>query len=149
MTTTSTFTGLDPEGRSSSRILRPPGGGSSFSLGFSDQPEQPARRHKMASNIFCIPDDVPIAAPRSQDPGALDSGMCGDSEPPVSLKRTCSMGEYGDAAEPKDEDDSTDNTEAGMEGAEGDCDPEAAASVPAAFPSRRNPPGGKSSLVLG
>ncbi|XP_074116841.1 jupiter microtubule associated homolog 1 isoform X2 [Sminthopsis crassicaudata] len=52
MTTTTTFKGVDPNGRNSSRVLRPPGGGSNFTLGFDEPTEQPVRKNKMASNIF-------------------------------------------------------------------------------------------------
>ncbi|XP_012863028.1 jupiter microtubule associated homolog 1-like [Echinops telfairi] len=57
MTTTTTFKGVDPNSRSSSRVLRPPGGGSNFSLGFDEPAEQPVRRNKMASNIFGTSED--------------------------------------------------------------------------------------------
>uniref|UniRef100_A0A8C5QKU3 Uncharacterized protein n=1 Tax=Leptobrachium leishanense TaxID=445787 RepID=A0A8C5QKU3_9ANUR len=53
-------------------ILRPPGGGSSFSFDVGDQPAQPSRRHKMASNIFGVPDYNSMAAPSVPEPG--DSG---------------------------------------------------------------------------
>ncbi|KAL2297700.1 hypothetical protein Nmel_016255, partial [Mimus melanotis] len=59
MTTTATFSGMDPNGRNSSRVLRPPGGGSNFSLGFDEPAEQPVRRNKMASSIFGTPEENP------------------------------------------------------------------------------------------
>ncbi|XP_038012852.1 jupiter microtubule associated homolog 1 isoform X2 [Motacilla alba alba] len=59
MTTTATFSGMDPNGRNSSRVLRPPGGGSNFSLGFDEPQEQPVRRNKMASSIFGTPEENP------------------------------------------------------------------------------------------
>ncbi|CAJ0934711.1 unnamed protein product [Ranitomeya imitator] len=69
MTTTSTIKGLDPESRSSSRVLRPPGGGSSFSFGVeASKQQQPARRHKMASNIFGIPDNEPAPTSCASEP---------------------------------------------------------------------------------
>lgn len=42
-----------------SRVLRPPGGGSNFSLGFDEPKEQPVRRNKMASSIFGTPEENP------------------------------------------------------------------------------------------
>ncbi|KAL4681823.1 hypothetical protein H8959_007300 [Pygathrix nigripes] len=57
MTTTTTFKGVDPNSRNSSRVLRPPGGGSNFSLGFDEPTEQPVRKNKMASNIFGTPEE--------------------------------------------------------------------------------------------
>ncbi|XP_073444130.1 jupiter microtubule associated homolog 1 isoform X1 [Dendrobates tinctorius] len=95
MTTTSTFKGLDPESRSSSRVLRPPGGGSSFSFGVeASKQQQPARRHKMASNIFGIPDNEPAPTSCASEPGASESAACGD-EPHV----TCAQDEYSDATD--------------------------------------------------
>lgn len=41
------------------RVLRPPGGGSNFSLGFDEPKEQPVRRNKMASSIFGTPEENP------------------------------------------------------------------------------------------
>lgn len=41
------------------RVLRPPGGGSNFSLGFDEPTEQPVRRNKMASSIFGTPEENP------------------------------------------------------------------------------------------
>ncbi|XP_075033965.1 jupiter microtubule associated homolog 1 [Mixophyes fleayi] len=143
MTTTSMFSGLDPEGRSSSRILRPPGGGSSFSFGVGDQqPQQPARRHKMASNIFGIPDKEPVPAPCVVETGIPESAACGDSEDALA-HRTCTQGEYIDAVDHMVEADIPETVESGK--ASLTDDPEPAPPVP----SRRNPPGGKSSLILG
>ncbi|KAJ1130047.1 hypothetical protein NDU88_008403 [Pleurodeles waltl] len=93
MTTTTTFSGVDPSGRSSSRVLRPPGGASNFSLGFGEQPDQPARKYKMASNIFGPPDDLP--APK---PGKKES-VSSDAEPSVPQRRPLPGGECGDSIE--------------------------------------------------
>lgn len=41
------------------RVLRPPGGGSNFSLGFDEPKEQPTRKNKMASSIFGTPEENP------------------------------------------------------------------------------------------
>ncbi|XP_068120105.1 jupiter microtubule associated homolog 1 isoform X2 [Hyperolius riggenbachi] len=90
MSSTSTFLGLDPESRSSSRVLRPPGGGSNFSLSPSEQQQQqPVRRHKMASNIFGIPDDPAPASCASETEGS-QGAACGDPEDP---QKTCQQGD--------------------------------------------------------
>uniref|UniRef100_A0A2K5S8C8 Uncharacterized protein n=1 Tax=Cebus imitator TaxID=2715852 RepID=A0A2K5S8C8_CEBIM len=65
MTTTTTFKGVDPNSRNSSRVLRPPGGGSNFSLGFDEPTEQPVRKNKMASNIFGTPEENQAAWAKS------------------------------------------------------------------------------------
>ncbi|KAM6403324.1 jupiter microtubule associated homolog 1 isoform 1-T1 [Rhynochetos jubatus] len=67
MTTTTTFSGMDPSGRNSSRVLRPPGGGSNFSLGFDEPKEQPVRRNKMASSIFGTPEENPPSWAKSSE----------------------------------------------------------------------------------
>ncbi|XP_063816725.1 jupiter microtubule associated homolog 1 isoform X2 [Pseudophryne corroboree] len=145
MTTTSMFSGLDPEGRSSSRILRPPGGGSSFSFGVGDQqPQQPARRHKMASNIFGIPESEPVPAPCVVETGIPESAACGDSEDALA-HRTYTQGEYIDAVDNMVEADVPETMDSGKTSLPAAC-PEP---TPPAVPSRRNPPGGKSSLILG
>ncbi|XP_073519245.1 jupiter microtubule associated homolog 1 [Phyllobates terribilis] len=140
MTTTSTFKGLDPESRSSSRVLRPPGGGSSFSFGVeASKQQQPARRHKMASNIFGIPDNEPAPTSCASEPGASESAACGDDP-----HRTCTQDEYSDATEYMGEAE-VPETEPVIEASGEPAQPAA----PVAVPSRRNPPGGKSSLILG
>ncbi|XP_072259933.1 jupiter microtubule associated homolog 1 [Pyxicephalus adspersus] len=142
MTTTSMFKGLDPEGRNSSRVLRPPGGGSSFSFGVGDsqQQQQPVRRHKMSSNIFGIPDDEPAPASKTEH---AHISACGDADD--SLK-TCNEEVCGEAADQMVEAEVPETAESGKEGSQA-----VGESVEPAAPvaSRRNPPGGKSSLVLG
>ncbi|MEQ2177618.1 hypothetical protein GOODEAATRI_005404 [Goodea atripinnis] len=84
MTTTTTFQGLDPGSKSSSRVLRPPGGESNFSLG-TDENATPQRKNKMASSIFAEPDD-PHAHRRNNPPtGAPTGTLCG--EPSAPLRR--------------------------------------------------------------
>lgn len=51
MTSTNCFTGMGTS-RSSSRVLRPPGGGSHHILGFSNEPEEAAQK----SSTETIPD---------------------------------------------------------------------------------------------
>ncbi|TRY95689.1 hypothetical protein DNTS_022106 [Danionella cerebrum] len=119
MTTTTTFQGMEPGAKNSSRVLRPPGGASNISFG-SDE-EKPVKKNKMASNIFSEPDD-PHAHRRNNPPGGEASGvLCG--EPSAPLRRCQPAIE---AVEQKQD-------AAGGSNASG----------------RRNPPGGKSSLILG
>uniref|UniRef100_A0A674DTP4 Jupiter microtubule associated homolog 1b n=1 Tax=Salmo trutta TaxID=8032 RepID=A0A674DTP4_SALTR len=83
MTTTKTFQGMDPGAKSSSRVLRPPGGASNISFGTDEAP--PVRKNKMGSNIFLEPDD-PHAHRRSNPPGGTAKGtLCG--EPSAPLRR--------------------------------------------------------------
>uniref|UniRef100_A0A8C8SF55 Hematological and neurological expressed 1 protein n=1 Tax=Pelusios castaneus TaxID=367368 RepID=A0A8C8SF55_9SAUR len=155
MTTTTTYKGVDPSGRSSSRVLRPPGGGSSFSVGFDLPKEQPVRRNKMASNIFGLPEET--LPSWSGSTGAMPSEVKEDSEPDGPQRRNSSDANCGDFVNPKGREsgDAFENIEADVEAAPGQSEekmpaapvPSPVAPVPA--PSRRNPPGGKSSLVLG
>ncbi|TRY56377.1 hypothetical protein DNTS_034974 [Danionella cerebrum] len=83
MTTTTTFQGMDPTARSSSRVLRPPGGGSNICFGTDE--EKPVKRNKMASSIFAEPED-PHAHRRNNPPGGKPTGvLCG--EPSAPLRR--------------------------------------------------------------
>ncbi|XP_072538874.1 jupiter microtubule associated homolog 1a [Salminus brasiliensis] len=155
MTTTTTFQGMDPEAKSSSRVLRPPGGGSNISFG-SEEEKPAVRKDKMASSIFAEPED-PHAHRRNNPPGGKPTGvLCG--EPSAPLRRCAPQG--GNQSNSLDEPssangdnnlvnaESTDDAEAGPEPAEPTGPPGERA--PAGAPSgRRNPPGGKSSLILG
>lgn len=55
------------------RVLRPPGGGSNFSLGFDEPKEQPVRRNKMASSIFGTPEENP---PSWAKPSGKSTVLC-------------------------------------------------------------------------
>uniref|UniRef100_A0A8D1P8D5 Jupiter microtubule associated homolog 1 n=1 Tax=Sus scrofa TaxID=9823 RepID=A0A8D1P8D5_PIG len=99
MTTTTTFKGVDPNSRNSSRVLRPPGGGSNFSLGFDEPTEQPVRRNKMASSIFGTPEDNPPSWAKSA--GAKSSGGREDSESSGPQRRNSSEANSGDFLELK------------------------------------------------
>ncbi|XP_070596049.1 jupiter microtubule associated homolog 1 [Erythrolamprus reginae] len=161
MTTTTTYTGMDPSGRSSSRVLRPPGGGSNFNLGFDlPKDQQGGKRNKMASSIFGTPEENPPSWARST---AKSTEVEENSEAVESERRDSSDAISGDYVIPKDlEREAPENTE---DTASGLCEekPLPAAPLPspeipvpgrnpspvAPAPSRRNPPGGKSSLVLG
>ncbi|XP_051036449.1 jupiter microtubule associated homolog 1 isoform X1 [Phodopus roborovskii] len=94
MTTTTTFKGVDPNSRNSSRVLRPPGGGSNFSLGFDEPSEQPVRKNKMASSIFGTPEENPPSWAKSA--GAKSSGVREDSESPGAQRSAPSEASSGD-----------------------------------------------------
>ncbi|XP_045839888.1 jupiter microtubule associated homolog 1 isoform X2 [Meles meles] len=94
MTTTTTFKGVDPNSRNSSRVLRPPGGGSNFSLGFDEPTEQPVRRNKMASSIFGTPEENPPSWAKSA--GAKSSGGRQDSESSGPQRTNSSEANAGD-----------------------------------------------------
>ncbi|KAM8784897.1 jupiter microtubule associated homolog 1 isoform 2-T2 [Rhynchonycteris naso] len=94
MTTTTTFKGVDPNSRNSSRVLRPPGGGSNFSLGFDEPTEQPVRKNKMASSIFGTPEENPPSWAKLA--GAKSSGGREDSELSGSQRRNSSETNSGD-----------------------------------------------------
>ncbi|XP_044309901.1 jupiter microtubule associated homolog 1 isoform X1 [Varanus komodoensis] len=156
MTTTTTYQGMDPSGRSSSRVLRPPGGGSNFNLGFDlPKEQQGTRRNKMASSIFGTPEENPPSWARST---AAKSSDVSETSEELGTQRTDSSDlNSGDYVDPKGrESEAPENTEVEIEAASGPSEekPLPAAPVPspvapAPVPSRRNPPGGKSSLVLG
>lgn len=152
MTTTTTFKGMDPEAKSSSRVLRPPGGGSNISFG--NEEEQPApRKNKMASSIFAEPED-PHAHRRNNPPGGKPTGvLCGESSAPL---RRCAQQPANQSSDCQDEPVSTNGDDATIDGDFINPAEDAEASEKSG-PSgagdrasgRRNPPGGKSSLILG
>ncbi|XP_076001323.1 jupiter microtubule associated homolog 1a [Genypterus blacodes] len=154
MTTTTTFQGMEPNAKSSSRVLRPPGGGSNISFG-ADEDKPPARKNKMASSVFAEPED-PYANRRNNPPGGKPTGvLCG--EPSAPLRRGGNQTGSHSAEAPAtvgnhdvcDIDNSVAEPEAAPEHQQQEEAPpaeEAAAGLPS---TRRNPPGGKSSLILG
>ncbi|XP_060696105.1 jupiter microtubule associated homolog 2 [Hemiscyllium ocellatum] len=77
MTSTSTFQGLQDK-PNSSRVLKPPGGGSSNIFGATDVSS--SKPHKMASNIFGPPEETSLPK-RSNPPGGKTSGIFSESEP--------------------------------------------------------------------
>ncbi|NWW87140.1 JUPI1 protein, partial [Rhynochetos jubatus] len=138
-----------------SRVLRPPGGGSNFSLGFDEPKEQPVRRNKMASSIFGTPEENPPSWAKSS--GTKPGEIRDDCESSGPQRRNSTDASCGGVVDPKV---STffllENTEADVEAAPGQNEekslpaaPVPSPVAPAPAPSRRNPPGGKSSLVLG
>ncbi|XP_040845627.1 jupiter microtubule associated homolog 1 isoform X2 [Ochotona curzoniae] len=154
MTTTTTFKGVDPNSRNSSRVLRPPGGGSNFSLGFDEPAEQPVRKNKMASSIFGTPEENPPSWAKSA--GAKSGSGREDAESSGLQRRNSSEASSGDVLDLKGEGDTHNNVDTDLQVSLGQSEekPVPAAPVPspvapAPAPSRRNPPGGKSSLVLG
>ncbi|XP_078242190.1 jupiter microtubule associated homolog 1 isoform X4 [Pogona vitticeps] len=99
MTTTTTFKGMDPSGRSSSRVLRPPGGGSNFNLGFDlPKEQQGGRRSKMASSIFGTPEENPPSWARST---AKSSDISENPEELGSDRINSSDANSGDCVDPK------------------------------------------------
>ncbi|KAL0993096.1 hypothetical protein UPYG_G00103180 [Umbra pygmaea] len=163
MTTTTTFQGMDPGAKSSSRVLRPPGGASNISFGTDETP--PVRKNKMASNIFAEPDD-PHAHRRSNPPGGTAKGtLCGEPSAPL---RRCQQPLLFPKNNDTNEVITSINVPVGVEECEQannvDCveeaeDTEQKVTPQPSAPSgeaanaapfgRRNPPGGKSSLILG
>lgn len=150
MTTTKTYTGMEPGAKNSSRVLQPPGGGSNISFG-TEEEKPPVRRNKMASSVFAEPED-PYANRRNNPPGGKPTGvLCGESsaplrrggnqtvdsvtEDPSSVKGQSACEAENNAAEPEPEHQN-----------EAPQAEEPAAGLPS---GRRNPPGGKSSLILG
>ncbi|KAM6957058.1 jupiter microtubule associated homolog 1-like [Aplochiton taeniatus] len=174
MTTTTTFSGMEPGAKSSSRVLRPPGGGSNISFGTDEQP--PVRKNKMASSIFDGPDD-PHAHRRNNPPTGQPSGiLCGEHSAPLrrcqqplvfpknpepELTTITNSGaevwgiREGQNEHNKANEESPEELEADQEQKEEAPQPSAPSGAPGASSAnttpggRRNPPGGKSSLILG
>ncbi|KAM8723284.1 jupiter microtubule associated homolog 1-like isoform X2 [Acanthopagrus latus] len=173
MTTTTTFQGMSPGSKSSSRVLRPPGGETSFSFG-TDENTTPQRKSKMASSIFAEPDD-PHAHRRNNPPSGAPTGtLCGEPSAPLrrcqqpllfpknpqpelttihnsgaalvwSQRQEVPNGEQenDECAEDVEQQD----PEQQQKEVPQPSDPSGGAN--AAAGGRRNPPGGKSSLILG
>ncbi|XP_054615486.1 jupiter microtubule associated homolog 2 [Dunckerocampus dactyliophorus] len=88
MTSTNMFQGLDTGSKPSSRVLRPPGGGSSNLFGgYEEESPQSRRPNKMASNVFASPDESQAIPKRSNPPGGKSSGIFGEPQPPVQPQR--------------------------------------------------------------
>lgn len=176
MTTTTTFQGVEPGAKSSSRVLRPPGGDSSFSFGTDDN-TTPQRKNKMASSIFAEPDD-PHAHRRNNPPSGAPTGtLCGEPSAPLrrvqqpllfpknpepelttihnsgaalvwNQRREVENGqEQGNDEYPEDVQDQQEEQDQQQKEVPQPSDP--SGGVSAASGGRRNPPGGKSSLILG
>ncbi|XP_061892455.1 jupiter microtubule associated homolog 2 [Entelurus aequoreus] len=88
MTSTNMFQGLATGSKPSSRVLQPPGGGSSDLFGgYEEEAPQSRRLNKMASNVFASPEEPQTVPRRSNPPGGKSSGIFGDPEPPVHQQR--------------------------------------------------------------
>ncbi|XP_056263001.1 jupiter microtubule associated homolog 2 [Pseudoliparis swirei] len=88
MTSTNIFQGLDTGTKPSSRVLQPPGGGSSNLFGaYEDDSAAPRRPNRMASKLFAPPEESQSAPKRSNPPGGKSSGIFGDPEPPARQQR--------------------------------------------------------------
>ncbi|XP_063076812.1 jupiter microtubule associated homolog 1a [Engraulis encrasicolus] len=167
MTTTTTFKGLEPGSKSSSRVLRPPGGASNISFGTEE--DKPAKKDKMASSIFAEPED-PHAHRRNNPPGGKPTGvLCGESSAPLRRGQNQQQSSQNHEqhnhnsttednaaedvvdhdvmnAEPLEEPVVTQEDGREESASSGGSSTGQAAGVPS---GRRNPPGGKSSLILG
>ncbi|KAM8841876.1 jupiter microtubule associated homolog 1a [Synchiropus picturatus] len=148
MTTTKTYTGMEPGAKNSSRVLQPPGGGSNISFG-ADEEKPPVRKNKMASSVFAEPED-PYANRRNNPPGGKPTGvLCGESSAPLRRGGNQTVDSVTD-------DSCSNKDQSGSETESNAAEPEHQNDTPqveepgAGAPSgRRNPPGGKSSLILG
>ncbi|XP_060774550.1 jupiter microtubule associated homolog 1a [Neoarius graeffei] len=157
MTTTTTFQGMDPDAKSSSRVLRPPGGGSNICFG-TEEEKSVTRKNKMASSIFAEPED-PHAHRRNNPPGGKPTGvLCGEPSAPLRRCVQQPVNQTSDAQEEPssvvngDDGKNTEPVEAVEAAEEVEASPmeKSAPSASSEKPSgRRNPPGGKSSLILG
>lgn len=136
--------GMEPNAKSSSRVLRPPGGGSNISFGTEE--EKPVKVNKMASSVFAEPED-PYANRRNNPPGGKPTGvLCGEHSAPLR-RRDQSNNNSAQETAVGDEQTGADTEN----GTDAEMNPEQQAEEPTAGLSsgRRNPPGGKSSLILG
>lgn len=132
--------------------MRPPGGGSNISLG-ADEEKPPVRKNKMASSVFAEPED-PYANRRNNPPGGKPTGvLCGESSAPLRRGGNSTTNNSADAPNTDGENSIRDNEYSAPEpeavpGPQEEAPPaeESAAGLPS---GRRNPPGGKSSLILG
>ncbi|KAL8169352.1 UNVERIFIED_CONTAM: hypothetical protein K2H54_047371 [Gekko kuhli] len=72
----------------SSRVLKPPGGGSRNPFGCPEEVSSPLRPHRMASNIFGASEEPQNIPKRTNPPGGKDSGIFGDHRPNPSRQLT-------------------------------------------------------------
>uniref|UniRef100_UPI0037E8CDE0 jupiter microtubule associated homolog 1a isoform X2 n=1 Tax=Semicossyphus pulcher TaxID=241346 RepID=UPI0037E8CDE0 len=151
MTTTTTYQGMEPGSKSSSRVLRPPGGGSNISFG-TDEEKPPARKNKMASSVFAEPED-PYANRRNNPPGGSATGvLCGEPSAPLRRGGNQTANHSADNPATDGENFVHDNVcvaEPEAAPVQHDEAPPAEDSAAGLASGRRNPPGGKSSLILG
>ncbi|XP_062840729.1 jupiter microtubule associated homolog 2 [Trichomycterus rosablanca] len=86
MTSTNMFQGLDEGSKPSSRVLRPPGGGSSNIFGGYEDAGASRRPNKMASNIFAPAEAPRGGSTRSNPPGGKSSGIFAEPVAPSQPK---------------------------------------------------------------
>ncbi|KAK7130542.1 hypothetical protein R3I94_015874 [Phoxinus phoxinus] len=93
MTSTNMFQGLETSGKPSSRVLRPPGGGSSNLFGGFEEDTSASRRpNKMSSSIFAPAEESQRSPKRSNPPGGKSSGIFGEPEAPSTRSRATHHG---------------------------------------------------------
>ncbi|XP_068193904.1 jupiter microtubule associated homolog 2 [Antennarius striatus] len=93
MSSTNMFQGLDPRAKPSSRVLHPPGGGSSDLFGnYEDDVASSRRPNKMASKIFAPPEQAQNVPKRTNPPGGKSSGIFEASEASPHAQRTMPPG---------------------------------------------------------
>uniref|UniRef100_A0A8C2X9Y3 Jupiter microtubule associated homolog 1a n=1 Tax=Cyclopterus lumpus TaxID=8103 RepID=A0A8C2X9Y3_CYCLU len=130
------------------RVLRPPGGASNFTLG-ADEDKPPVRKNKMASSVFAEPEDL-YANRRNNPPGGKPTGvLCGEPSAPLRRGGNQAADQSADApAAVRMRISSRDGEPEAVPEQKEEAPPadHLAAGVPS---GRRNPPGGKSSLILG
>lgn len=82
------FQGLETNSKPSSRVLRPPGGGSSNIFGgIEDDAAAQRRPNKMASTVFAPAEETQSAPRRSNPPGGRTSDIFGQPEPPAQPQK--------------------------------------------------------------
>nr|XP_010766313.1 PREDICTED: protein cramped-like [Notothenia coriiceps] len=86
MTSTNMFQGLSA--KNSSRVLQPPGGGSSNLFGGYEEDTPSQRRpNKTVSKVFAPPEEPQSVSRRSYPPGGKSSGIFGDPDPPARQQK--------------------------------------------------------------
>ncbi|XP_040212588.1 jupiter microtubule associated homolog 2 [Rana temporaria] len=75
MTSTDNYQSLEANSKPSSRVLKPPGGGSSCIFGTAEEAAVSSRQHRMSSNIFGPSAESDNAPKRSNPPGGKTSGI--------------------------------------------------------------------------
>uniref|UniRef100_A0A8V0ZAT2 Jupiter microtubule associated homolog 2 n=1 Tax=Gallus gallus TaxID=9031 RepID=A0A8V0ZAT2_CHICK len=74
------FQGPEAEpAKPSSRVLKPPGGGSSNLFGSAEEVSSSSKPHRMASNIFGASEEPQNLPKRTNPPGGKESGIFEDS----------------------------------------------------------------------
>ncbi|KAG8433151.1 hypothetical protein GDO86_017441 [Hymenochirus boettgeri] len=95
MTSTHTFQGMESDMKPSSRVLKPPGGGSSCIFGSSEETPAANRPHKMSSNIFGQAPETDNSPKRSNPPGGKPSGIFEEAAPVQAAQRVNPPGGKG------------------------------------------------------